>query len=178
MIIKDQVEDDIQNWIINYIEVNHKFYNYKFPPCPYARSARLKGQLDISVYESGNVLKFIKNQIDQLITLPDLKTRVIVFPPKIKYYFWLPMMIRQMNKRIIELDYYAQYGTAIHTQSAYNGILKNKPYRIVIVNKLSDVLDGHKALLNTDYYTPWADHHYNAVVTIREKLYEKHKRKD
>jgi len=177
MTIKDQIEDEIRNWIINYIEVNHKFYNYKFPPCPYARAARLKGQLDITVYESGSVLQFIKNQIDQLISLPNLKTRVIVFPPKIKYYFWLPFMIRQINKRIIGLDYYAQYGTAIHTQSAYNGTLKNKPYRIVVVNKLSDVLDGHKALLNTDYYKPWAEHHYDAVVTIREKLYEKYKRK-
>ena len=178
MTIKEQVENDIRDWIINFIEVNHKFYNYKFPPCPYARAARLKGQLDISVYESGNKLEFINNQIDQLITLPNLKTRVIVFPPSIKYYFWLPLMIRQINKRIIGSDYYAQYGTAINTQSAYGGLLKNKPYRIVIVNKLSDVLEGHSALLKTDYYQPWAQHHYRTVVTVRQKLYDKFKRKD
>jgi hypothetical protein len=170
------VEQEIWDWIINYIEVNHKFYNYKFPPCPYARSARLKGQLDVSVYESGGVIKFIKNQIEQLQKV-NLNTQVMVFPARMRYYFWLPPMIRSLNKSVIPLDYYLQHGTAIKTKSSYDELLKNKPYFIVVVNKLSDVLDGHASLLRTDYYKPWAKHHYSAVVTTRQKLYEKYKRK-
>jgi hypothetical protein len=57
--MKTEIEQDIWNWITNYIEVNHEFYNYKFPPCPYARTARLKGSVDIVAYESGNIKKFI-----------------------------------------------------------------------------------------------------------------------
>jgi hypothetical protein len=172
----ETVKQDIWDWIKNYIEANHKFYDYKFPPCPYARAARINGQVDVSVYQSGGVIEFIKNQVDQLTAQSDLKTRVIVFPARMHYYFWLPMMIRRLNKKVIALDYYLQYGTAIRTTSAYDELLKNKPYFIVVVNKLSTVLDGHASLLKTDYYKPWAKHHYTAVVTNRQKLYEKYRK--
>ena len=74
-------------------------------------------------------------------------------------------------------DYYSQYGFALNTKSQYPGLFNSGPYFIVIINKLSDVLSGHQALLNTDYYKPWANHHYDAVVNRRQKMYEKYKDK-
>ena len=46
---------------------------------------------------------------------------------------------------------------------------------MVMINKLDPVLDGHRALLKTDYYKPWSKGHYDAVVVRRQKLYDKYK---
>ena len=174
---KKQIEQDIWNWITGYIEVNHKFYDYKFPPCPYAQGARMKGLVNVSAYESGSVIKFINDQADKVIDHPTYSINVLVFPAIFKYYFWIPWAVNRMNKRIIEQDYFAQYGTAIKTQSSYDEILKGKPYCIIIVNKLSTVIEAHTALLHTDYYKPWAKHHYEDVVLRRNRTYEEFKKR-
>jgi hypothetical protein len=44
----DQVKQDIEKWIMNFVEVPHPALG-GFPPCPYARSARLKQSYDIFI---------------------------------------------------------------------------------------------------------------------------------
>lgn len=171
----NDIINDIWDWIIGYVETNHKFYDHKFPPCPYAKAARLKGLVDIVPHESGNTLSFIEKNVDDLINNKKYNVRVLVFAPRYKYRYGLKSFINKLNKKIISKDYYAQYGTALKTSSKYPGFLNKGPYFIVIVNKLSDVLAGHQALLNTDYYKPWAQHHYDAVVVRRQEMYEKYK---
>jgi hypothetical protein len=44
----DQVKHDIEQWIVNFVEVPHPALG-GFPPCPYARSARLKNSYDVYI---------------------------------------------------------------------------------------------------------------------------------
>ena len=170
---KQLVEQDIWGWIKNYIEVNHKFYNYKFPPCPYAKAARLAGLLDVSAYTDGSTIDFIQNQVNELITNKKFNTRVLIFPPHYKWNYYLHWRVRQLNIKILKQDFYLQYGQAVKTSSQYPGICKNKPYFIVIVNKLSDVLDAHESLLKTNYYSSWSKKHYHNVVIRRQQMVKK-----
>lgn len=173
--IHNKIEQDIWDWITGYIEVNHKFYNHQFPPCPYARGARLRGLVDVQVYERGSTIKFIEAKIADLVADPKYNVRVLVLPPRSRWNWTIGKFVNQLNKKIIADDFYAQYGTANHTQSQYPGWFNWGAYSIVIVNRLSDVLDGHQALLTTDYYRPWAKSHYDAVVVRRQAMYEKYK---
>lgn len=171
----DLIQQDIWDWLTDYIEVNHKFYNYKFPPCPYARGARLRGLVDVQVYEQGKVTDFIQAKIADLIAEPKYNVRILVMPPRTRWDYRIGKCVTQLNQQIIADDFYAQYGTANHTRSRYPGLFNWGAYSIVIVNRLSDVLDGHRALLSTDYYGPWAETHYDAVVVRRQKMYEQYK---
>ena len=171
----NNVTDDIWNWITGYVEVNHKFYDYKFPPCPYAKSARLKGLVDVVAHNGGNMFQFIETQTTDLIDNKKYNIRILVFAPRYKYRPGLKTFINNLNAKIISKDFYAQYGVALKTHSQYPGFFNRGPYFIIILNKLSDVLEGHQALLNTDYYKSWAAHHYDAVVTRRQQMYEKYK---
>jgi hypothetical protein len=173
MNLKLQIESDIWDWIKNYLEVDHKFYDYNFPPCPYARGARLKNQVNVVAWESGGMIDFINHQVIGLIEEKKFNVCVMVFPTRAKYFFWLVWAVNRLNKNIISKDFYAQYGTALKTRSKYSDCVTG-PYFIVIVNRLSDVLSGFRSLLKTDYYTPWKKHHYTAVVTRRQRLYEKY----
>jgi hypothetical protein len=170
--MKQQIEQDIWDWIKNYIEVDNKFYDYKFPPCPYAKSARLKGLVDVQAYETGKVKQFISEQITDLVSNNQYNVRVLVFPPRTHWHFGLQRFLQDINKTIVSQDYYAQFGTALQTTSQYSGWFNSGPYFIVIINKLSEVLSGHQALANTAYYKSWSQQHYHEVVTRRQKIFE------
>jgi hypothetical protein len=172
----DQIRQDIWTWLTDYVEVNHKFYDYKFPPCPYARGARLRGLVDVRVYEQGSAIEFIQAEIADLIAESKYNVRILVLPPRARWDWRISRFVNRLNQRIIADDFYAQYGTANHTISRYPGWFNWGAYSIVIVNRLSDVLDGHRALTSTEYYRPWAKSHYDAVVTRRQHMYEKHKK--
>jgi hypothetical protein len=173
---KQQVEQDIWDWITNFIEATNSFYNYKFPPCPYAKAARLKGLVDVVAYESGSVTSWIQTHIDQLILDNQFDVRVMVFPAHVRWFFHVHWHVQQLNKTIISKDFYAQYGRAVQTASRYPGLFSGQPYFIVIVNRLTPVLDGHKSLMSTDYYDPWSQQHFADVVTRRQRMYEKYKK--
>jgi len=166
-----QVKSDILRWITEFVEVNHKFYDYKFPPCPYARQARLKGLVDIHAYEQ-NPIKFTHDQIDDLVQHRDFNVRVLAFPYWMRWNYLLRWQITQRNRSLVKHDYYAQFGAAISTQSCYPGLFKNKPYFIVIINKVSDVVAAQAALERTDYYNKWTKKHYHNVVVKRNRVFK------
>jgi hypothetical protein len=165
--------EDIERWLIEYIEIDHKFYNYKFPPCPYAKSARLQGMVVIKAYDGTGFKNFINTAVTQLTTDSTKSVCILAFPSYFKWNFFVKWFVGSLNKTLIPCDYYAQFGTALKTNSKYPGILNGKPYFIVIINQLSSILDGHNSLLKTDYYKPWAKHHYRDVVLRREQAYKK-----
>ena len=152
------LEKDIWDWIENFVEKNHKFYDYKFPPCPFAKSARLKGLVSVAVYNDGSMVDFIKNKTHELIN-SNQNVCIMAFPVKVKWYLHIHWFIRRFNKLIISKDYYIQYG-------------KTDKFFVVIVNKLSDVLIGHHVLSSTNYYDHWDIKHYNKVVIRRKTDYE------
>jgi hypothetical protein len=157
--MNNKVEQDIWNWITEYVEIENEFYNYKFPPCPYAKSARLKGLVDVIAYDSGSPFKFIKYQVTNLIEHKKFNIKVMAFPIRMRWYFHLHFMINRLNKYLVLQDFYIQYG-------------KTDEYFVVIANKLSDVIEGHTSLLKTDYYKNWSSRHYNNVVDRRKKHIE------
>lgn len=174
MTIKEQVRADIWKWITNYIEVDNKFYDYEFPPCPYARGARLKGIVTVNAYESGDVKKFVSEQAHALVVDPKFEIAVLAMPPRKQWTYGFNKFIEELNAELIPNDYYAQYGFAVKSTSAYPGLFNKGRYFIIIINKLGPVLDGHKALLKTSYYTPWSKKHYDDVVTRRNQMVEKY----
>jgi hypothetical protein len=166
-----QVESDIWRWIIEFVEQNHRFYDYKFPPCPYARQARLKGLVDVQVYQQ-NPRQFVRDQIDNLVQHKDVNVRVLAFPYWMRWNYLLRWQITRRNRSLVKSDYYAQFGAAITTKSCYPGWFKNRPYFIVIINKVSDVIQAQAALERTDYYQNWTARHYHNVVTKRNRIFK------
>lgn len=168
--MKEQIEKDIWEWITDYIEVNHEFYGYKFSPCPFAYKARVSGNVEVAVWETGSYRSFITQQLLN----PDRKIKVLVFPPNFKYAWFTRYYIKHLNKKIVAQDQFIQCGNAISTVSRYNGLSGN--YTVVIINNLSEVLDAHEALKYTSYYDNWSEKHYFNVVTVRQTIKEKYER--
>jgi hypothetical protein len=167
-----QIEHDIWEWLKNYIEVEHKFYDYKFPVCPFAKAARLKGTVAVKVYESGSIKEFIQSTVTETIAGPDHDICIMIMPPRACWTLGLTKMIDKLNQEIMSQGYFIQSGAAVNTQSLYPGLFNQGNYFAVFLNQLDPVLQGHKYLLTTDYYTYWSKNHYKDVVVRRQKTYD------
>ena len=175
MSIKSQVEKDIWKWIKDYIEIPNKFYDYKFPVCPYAKAARLKGIVTVKAWSQGSIKEFITQGVHELVADPDHEIVVLAMPPRAKWTWGIKKLVEKLNAEIISQDYFVQHGIAVKTKSLYPGLFNSGKYFVVLVNRLGPVLEAHQSLLKTDYYRPWSKKHYTAVVTRRQKLYDKYK---
>jgi hypothetical protein len=167
-----QIETDIWEWLTNYIEVEHKFYDYKFPVCPFAKAARLKGEVAVKVYESGNIKQFIKSAVTETIADPEHNICIMIMPPRARWTLGLRKMIDKLNQDIMSQDYFIQMGGAVNTNSLYPGMFNQGNYFAVFLNQLNPVLQGHKYLLTTDYYSYWSKKHYRDVVIRRQETYD------
>jgi hypothetical protein len=111
------IKQDVYDWVRDYIEANHAFYNYKFPPCPFAKSARLKGMLDIQVWQKGSYYNFVEQYANDMQSNTNFAVRILVFPHSLKYRFWMKRSIAKLNTKFVSMDLYAQIGSAIKTKS-------------------------------------------------------------
>jgi hypothetical protein len=164
------IEQDIWDWINNFVTEKNDFYDFKFPPCPYARQAVLNKTVDVLAWHSGNVRAFIKQGAVQMRDTPSLTTRVMVFPPKTQLAWGLSDYVEQLNAELISDNVFLNTGVAKTTISQYPGSPSKEPYFIVIANSLAAVLSGAKALQHTDYYQNWPAEHYALVVERRERM--------
>jgi len=168
--MKELIEKDIWAWMTDYLEVNHEFYDYKFSPCPFAYKARMSGNVEVIVWETGSY----KSLINQQLLNPDKKIKVIVFPPNFKYAWLTRYYVKNLNKKLVAQDRFIQCGNAVDTVSKYKDLGGN--YTVVIINNLSELILGHEALKNTSYYDNWSKKHYYNIVTERQNIKEKHER--
>jgi len=175
--LTQQIKADIWHWIEHYIEVPNKFYDYRFPVCPFAKAARLQGIVQVRPWISGSIKDFIRQGVHQLIQDQQKEICVMVMPPRAKWRWGIPALIESINAEIIPQGAFVQFGTAIGTTSQYPGLFNQGEYFVVLVNNVDAVMEAHRALLNTDYYRPWSRGHYHDVVIRRQRLVEKYGKK-
>lgn len=161
---QNKIKKHCLHWLVNFVEKPHKFYDFKFPPCPFAKKVRIDNDLIIKSHHQGSIINFAKFNINLL--LESNKTTLVMFAD-IKHDTWLNRYrLKLLNKFLVKHDMYLQVAE-IETNS--------KKYFGIIVNKLSVVLDGHNFLKNkTKFYKDWPDSHYKIVVENRNKLTKKY----
>lgn len=174
--ILEKVKTDIQSWTVNFVEASNEFYGGKFPVCPYARQARIKGETTYAIYPGGNLKQFIQNSVNLLLENDKLKQMLIVLPPRAKWIFGIDRIIHNINKRIVPLNYFAMKGSANGTTSNYPGI--GGEYQLIGLNTLDKVLEGVEYLKKKGYYKNWSKQHYNDIVVRRQEMYAKYSNKD
>jgi hypothetical protein len=165
-----QVEQDIWAWIHEFVTAKNEFYHYKFAPCPYAQQAVASKTVDVLVWKSGDVRQFIRDGAIGMRDCPKLTTRVMAFPPKVRFQWGINDFVEQLNAELIPTNVFLNTGIAKTTHSKYPESNSQDPYYIVVANSLDAVLSGAEALRKTDYYKNWPAAHYELVVERRARL--------
>jgi len=174
--MKRQVEQDIWSWAKDFVEVPNEFHDFKFPVCPFARSARLKNQVNVTAYESGGARAFIQNAVDTVTKEKKYVVNIFALPAIYRWCWYLKRWTKSLNSQTIPNGYYVQWGTAITTKSRYPGWFKNQPYVLVAITDVEQMLSASASLMKTDYYKAWSIEHYKEVVDYRQKTYNKFKK--
>jgi len=164
------VEQDIWAWIHDFVTTANEFYDYKFPPCPFARQAVLSKKVDVQVWQTGNVREFIRDNAVKMRESPSLTTLVMAFPSKTRFQWGINEYVEELNAKMISSNVFLNTGVAKTTKSKYPGSPSREPYFIVIANSLDAVMSGAEALSKTDYYKNWPAAHYALVVERRARM--------
>jgi hypothetical protein len=171
------IEQDLWTWLNAFVAANNSFYAGKFPPCPYARSAILAGQVDVTVYLEGDVRAFIREKTIELRDSPKLSTRVIAFPPRVQWKWGISEYVEGINAEMISDDVFLNTGVTKTMPSRYSGSRAGELYFIVVANRIGAVLAGSEALKRTDYYSNWPPEQYELVVERRARMADRYGKK-
>jgi len=161
------IKQEILHWIKSFVETPHPMWG-DLPPCPYARSARINGELDIQVQDDSSYYDFLDQQIETFYET-EFDTRLVVAKNKddidIETY---RNYIHEKNKHVIEFNLILL--TDHPDVSEYNhGVnVQQGSYVITFIQRTNKLLDASKKLhINTDYYNGWDENIYKTVVLDR-----------
>ena len=158
------VTRDIESWITNFLEVPHPVLG-GFPPCPYARSARLKQSYQIVL--GTDPLTDLQQRADQ--GLDGREVWIYVYDPVLCSHAQLSQAIDQANQEfLLPRDILALEDHPSDIENV-NGVIMNQgTYALALVQGLSDL--NHKARLvaRKGFYDAWPEDYLEALFQHRQ----------
>lgn len=160
--IFEQAKKDIERWIINFVEKPNPMLN-NWPPCPYARQARLNKKVDI---RPGGF-----NPIDDLKQVDMGNFDVLAY-----VYDRLQWSAVEFNELVetVNISYLAQRGLislADHPDDveSVKGVVMNQgTYAIVFIQDINKLNHFAKILGKKDFYNGWDEEYLTVLFAGRE----------
>ena len=169
--LNEQIINDCVYWLENFVEKPHKFYNFEFSPCPYAKKIRIGKQLLIKAFDEGSFLDFVNSSIDMYFE--SSKIVLAMLAPSTFDTVINRFRLKRLNKVLVPKNSYLQVGNTKGMKSRYPN--DDDFYMVILVNKLDMVLEGSNYLKeHTNYYENWTKKHLQTVVSDRENLWKKY----
>lgn len=157
------VQYNIERWIETFVEVKNPALG-NWPPCPYARKARLERDFEIRVG---------RNPFEDLIsisyeTLPK-SVIVIAYDPKEHPYEQFHREIVWANERhLLPKDLLALEDHPDDLEIV-NGVCMNQgTYALALVQSLSDLNDKAKIMAAKGFYDTWPEEYLQQLFQHRE----------
>lgn len=159
----DQVRADIEAWIVNFVEVPHPALG-GFPPCPYARTARLKKSYD--VFLGTDPYYDLKNRARW--GMGDREVIIYAYDPDLWPHDRFSASIHNANDEfLLSRDILALEDHPSDVEDV-NGVIMNQgTYALALVQSLSDL--NHKAHLvaKKGFYATWPEEYLQALFQHR-----------
>jgi len=158
----DQAKQEIEQWIMAFVEKPNPLLN-NWPPCPYARQARVNNLIDIR--------QGCFNPIDDLkqASLDNYDVAVYVYGPE----RWPAEEFNQLVE-IVNVSYLAQRGLialADHPDDVemVNGVAMNQgTYAIVFLQRLDKLDESARQLASKGFYNGWDEEYLKVLFAGRE----------
>lgn len=162
----DQVKADIEHWLINFVEVPHPALG-NFPPCPYARQARLKNQYDVRLGDDleRDLFMFAKKQY-----LGKNDVVIFAYPPKQyddAYFNWAVDTIN--NSKGFRKRNFVALADHPDTVEEQNGVVFNiGKYALVLIQDKTKLDEHARFLAHKGYYEGWNEEYLEDVFAHRK----------
>ena len=159
-----KVKADIEQWIVNFVEVPHPALG-GFPPCPYARSARLKKSYE--VYLGTDPYYDLKNRARR--GMGDKEVVIYVYDPVEWPHELFAASLDNANREfLLDADILALEDHPADVEDV-NGVIMNQgTYALALVQSLSDLNNKAQLVAKKGFYDAWPDEYLTALFQHRE----------
>jgi len=160
----EKVKADIEQWIVNFVEVPHPALG-GFPPCPYARSARLKQSYEVYLgtdpyYDLMNRAKY---------GMGNKEVIVYVYDPKEWSHELLSSSIDSANREHLLCKDILALEDHPDDVELVNGVCMNQgTYAMALVQSLSDLDAKAKLVAKKGFYDSWPEEYLEALFQHRK----------
>ena len=147
----DTVKQDIENWIVNFVEVPHPALG-GWAPCPYARAARMKKSYDVRV--GVNPYFDLKNQARW--GMGNWEVVIYAYDPVEWPYELFSDSLKIANKEfLLHKDLLALEDHPADVEMV-NGVCMNQgTYALALVQSLSDLNIKARTMAEKGFYHNW-----------------------
>lgn len=160
----EQVKQDIEQWIVNFVEVPHPALG-NFPPCPYARSSRLKNSY--AVYLGTDPYYDLKNRARW--GMDRYEVIIYVYDPTEWSHDQLSTSIDAANREcLVPKDMLALEDHPSDVENV-NGVVMNQgTYALALVQSLSDLNNRARIMASKGFYDSWPKDYLTALFQHRQ----------
>jgi hypothetical protein len=160
----EQVRADIESWMINFVEVPHPALG-GWPPCPYARSARMKRSFEI--YLGTDPYYDLKNRARQGMG----KWEVIIYaynPVEWPHNLFSASIQHANEEYLLRNDILALEDHPNDVENV-NGVIMNQgKYALALVQNLSDLNEKAATMGKKGFYHTWPEEYLQALFQHRQ----------
>lgn len=159
-----QVKQDIAQWIENFVEVPHPALG-GWPPCPYARSARLKNSYEVFVgndpyYDLKNRSRWGMNSREVII---------YAYDPQEWSHTALSVSINSANKEYLLRNNLIALEDHPDDLEIVNGVCMNQgTYALALVQSLSDLNEKAQTIAARGFYHNWPEEYLQGLFQHRQ----------
>ncbi len=160
----EQVKQDIESWIVNFVEVPHPALG-NWPPCPYARSARLKKSYE--VYLGTDPLYDLKHV--SRWGLQGKEVIIYVYDPQEWPHSLFSASLDVANQEFLlprDLIVLEDHPTDIEM---VNGVCMNQgTYALALIQSLSDLNIKAQHIADKGFYHEWPEQYLTGLFRHRQ----------
>ena len=160
----DTVKQDIENWIVNFVEVPHPALG-GWAPCPYARSARLKKSYDVHVgvdpyFDLKNRARWGMNNREVIIYAYD--------PVEWPYELFSDSLKNANREHLLPADIIALEDHPADVEMV-NGVCMNQgKYALILVQSLSKLNTAAQQMSSKGFYHNWPEEYLTGLFEHRK----------
>jgi hypothetical protein len=160
----EQIKKDIEQWIVNFIEVPHPALG-GFPPCPYARSSRLKNSYDVFI--GADPYFDLKNR--SRWGMGNKEVIIYVYDPQEWPHDLFSSSINQANQDFLLAADLLSLEDHPADPEIVNGVCMNQgTYALALVQSLSDLDNKARLMARKGFYDSWPEDYLTALFQHRE----------
>jgi hypothetical protein len=160
----EQVKQDIENWIVNFVEVPHPALG-GFPPCPFARQARMKRTFE--VYLGSDPYYDLKNRARW--GMGNKEVIIYAYDPVEWPHELFSSSIESANhEHLLRADILALEDHPADVENV-NGVIMNQgKYALALVQCLSDLNAKAQLMASKGFYHDWPEEYLQGLFQHRQ----------
>ena len=158
----EQAKRDITNWVTGFVEKPNDDLD-GWPPCPYARKARLQGQFDIRPGVTDPYADLMYAELGEFMIIAYVYDRALFTATQFE------KMVHDVNLAFLVPRDMLALADHPDSQERVKGVIMNQgEYAIAFIQPLSKLNNFAKSIAAKGYYQGWPENYLGELFSFRE----------